>query len=178
MNCQNVIQNNLRLPFQSAQIEVILFGRHWGTASSTQRTSNVLRAYSECGSDLPLEGPRSPGARAQCVLVDSTNLRCFVKDLWQVELIVPISLETRHRLSDRKQNILSTCLDASMWHRVAEELTLPTPTPRFLGMCFPSPAPPPGITGSSEASTKISHTELSCLMPGSLCGTTILFPLQ
>lgn len=152
-----------------------------GTTSSTQRTQNVLRAYSKCGDDLPLEGPRSPGARvracAQCVPVDSTNLGCFVKGLWQVELIVPISLETRHRLSDGKQNILSTCLDASMRHRVAGALTLPTPTAQVLGTCLPSPAPPPGITGSAEASTKISHTELSCLMPGSLGDTTILFLL-
>lgn len=117
-------------------------------------------------------------AHAQCVLVDSTNLGCFVKGLWQVELIVPISLETRHRLSsDGKQNVLSTCLDASTRHRVAGALTLPTPTPQVLGTCLPSPAPPPGITGSGEASTKISHTELSCLMPGSLGDTTILFLL-
>lgn len=160
-------------------MEVVLFGSHWGhnklyrkdPRMSLEPTANVAmtccwkaRGHLVC-------------ARTQCVLVDSTNLGCFVKGLWQVELIVPISLETRHRLSDGKENVLSTCLDASTRHRVAGALTLPTPTPQVLGTCLPSPAPPPGITGSSEASTKISHTELSCLMPGSLGDTTILFLL-
>lgn len=78
MNCQNVIQNNLCLPSQTAQIEVLL-GRHWGKATSTERTQNGLRAYPECGDDLLLEGRRSPGAPAQCVLVDLTSLCCFLR---------------------------------------------------------------------------------------------------
>lgn len=78
MNCQNVIQNNLYLPSQTAQIEVLL-GRHWGKATSTERTQNGLRAYLECGDDLPLEGPRSPHASAQCVLVHLTSLCCFLR---------------------------------------------------------------------------------------------------
>lgn len=98
MNCQNVIQNNLCLPSQTAQIEVLL-GRHWGKATSTERTQNGLRAYPECG-----DARRPEVTWCACAVCACGPYKplLFSKDLWQVAPIVSISLETRHRLSDGK----------------------------------------------------------------------------
>lgn len=82
-----MIQNNLRLSFQSARMEVVLFGSHWGHHRLYRKDAECPQSLQEMWQWLATGRPAvtwcTRACTRTCVLVDSTNLGCFVKGLWQ-----------------------------------------------------------------------------------------------